>query len=50
MDISQFTIEDFVYDPEFRKWVLYADFDSIKFYGEGIFVGKSFPKKLHHAG
>jgi ferric-dicitrate binding protein FerR (iron transport regulator) len=29
MDISQFTIEDFIYDPEFRKWVLYPDFDSI---------------------
>lgn len=37
MDISQFTIEDFVYDPEFRKWVLYADFDSINLW-EGILL------------
>lgn len=29
MDISKFTVEDFVYDPSFRKWVLAPDIASI---------------------
>src|SRR5690554_1952286 len=30
MDISKFSIEDFVYDSGFRKWVLHPDLDSDK--------------------
>src|SRR5690554_2733947 len=34
MDISKFTVEDFVYDPSFRKWVLEPDIESIALWDE----------------
>lgn len=34
MDISKFSIEDFIYDTGFRKWVLEPDPDSLQYWNE----------------
>lgn len=40
MDISKFTVEDFIYNSGFRRWVLKPDIDSNKFWDEMLL---SFP-------
>ncbi len=37
MNISEFAVEDFIYHPSFRKWVLHPDLDSSR-YWEGLLV------------
>lgn len=34
MKISEYTIDDFIYDPSFRKWVLQPDVDSKKYWDD----------------
>lgn len=46
MDISKYTTEDFVLDPEFRKWVLSPNTESNLFWEK---LMQQYPSKVHEA-